>query len=139
MTPEKRKPATGCSRGGSSKTVQLAGERSEATSKVTFRLGLGAEVFAVTGRIAETLRLLVRMGSQGFTSGEASPLRWARRTSHYVMCLRDLGVEIETRRERAGDATIGRYVLISVVVIVSDEGPVPPPGFGVTMEGHRAA
>lgn len=33
----------------------------------------------LTGREAQTLRLLVHVGPVGFTSGEALPLGWARR------------------------------------------------------------
>lgn len=73
----------------------------------------------VKGREAETLRLLVRAGSRGFTSGEASPLGWARRTSHYVFKLRSTGLPVATVCERIGDARVGRYVLQSPVILLS--------------------
>lgn len=71
------------------------------------------------GRQAQTLALLVAKGPRGFTSGEASLLGWARRTSHYIYMLRAAGLAIETVGERAGDARIGRYVLIRPVKVVA--------------------
>ncbi|WP_087138878.1 winged helix domain-containing protein [Brevundimonas diminuta] len=70
------------------------------------------------GRKAKTLALLIEKGPRGFTSGEASPLGWARRTSHYIYTLRASGLAIETVGEKAGDARIGRYVLIQPVTVV---------------------
>lgn len=82
------------------------------------RLG-GFEVL-VKGRAAQTLRLLIQKGPAGFTSGEASPLGWARRTSAYIKQLRDLGIQIVTQFERAGDALVGRYILVSPVVVLKE-------------------
>ena len=73
----------------------------------------------VKGRAAQTLLLLTQKGSRGFTSGEASPLGWAKRTSHYIHQLRKLGFEIVTLPEKDGDVVIGRYVLTQRVVIVA--------------------
>jgi hypothetical protein len=75
----------------------------------------------VTGRLAQTLALLIRTGPAGFTSGEASPLGWARRTSDYVLKLRALGVPIATTLETAGDARVGRYSLTEPVAAVCSE------------------
>lgn len=79
---------------------------------ICFRLSPDAEPITVVGREAQTLALLAARGPQGFTSGEASPLGWGRRTSAYVYKLRRLGVPIETTREGTPDgACIGRYRL----------------------------
>lgn len=76
-------------------------------------------LIVVEGRAAQTLLLLKQKGSRGFTSGEASTLGWAKRTSHYIHQLRKLGFQIVTVREKEGDVTIGRYVLMQRVVIVA--------------------
>lgn len=74
----------------------------------------------VKGRMAQTLLLLMQCGSKGFTAGEASPLGWARRTSHYVHELRQLGFPIVTKWEEAGDARVGRYILVASVSVVAE-------------------
>lgn len=74
----------------------------------------------VRGRDAETLKLLIRQGALGFTSGEASPLGWARRTSHYIFKLRRAGFPIMTVREKAGDACVGRYSLNAPIEVISE-------------------
>lgn len=73
----------------------------------------------VGGRLAQTLALLIQCGNRGVTAGEASPLGWARRTSHYVHGLRQLGFPILTQWEEAGDARVGRYVLAAPVAVVA--------------------
>jgi len=81
----------------------------------------GDPVSVPGGRAAETMRLLIFHRARGFTSGEASVYRWARRTSEYIRCLRVLGVPIVTRRERASDGTsVGRYILDAEVLVVHD-------------------
>lgn len=84
---------------------------------------LGGRALEVKGRAAQTLALLIKAGATGFTSGEASPLGWARRTSAYIKHLRDLGVSIVTQYEKAGDARIGRYILMEPVVVLRGEVP----------------
>ncbi len=75
--------------------------------------------FTVNGRLAQTLGLLLTTGAQGFTSGETSPLAWARRTSAYVHKLRRLGVPIATTREATSDgAVVARYSLAGAVVLI---------------------
>jgi len=118
MTMENEKPAPVATGSGLSKSVRLAGERLETTPKLTFTLGPDRELITTTGREAETLRLLIKTGPRGFTSGEASSLGWARRTSHYIFRLRRRGVEIETVRELIDGARVGRYVLKSPVVLI---------------------
>lgn len=76
-------------------------------------------VVTVTGREAQTLAFLIERGPAGFTSGEASPLGWARRTSAYVFKLRRLGLPIGTTRETTPDgATVARYALSGPVAVV---------------------
>ena len=73
----------------------------------------------VCGREAQTLRLLLTTGAAGFTSGEASPLGWARRTSHYVMKLRRAGFPILSSLESTPDgARVARYALAARVELV---------------------
>jgi hypothetical protein len=92
---------------------------------LAFKLAPDGHPIRVTGRLAQTLALLVKVGPAGFTSGEASPLHWARRTSHYIRELRRLGVPIATQREAAGDAVIGRYILTGPVSVI-DQGEGAP-------------
>ena len=74
------------------------------------------------GREAQTLALLIDRGLRGFTSGDASALGWARRTSHYIFRLRAAGLDIETMREKVGDAVIGRYTLRTAVTVIARHG-----------------
>lgn len=113
-------PATVAAVHGSRVSVQLVGERRNPTQTQAFRIAPDGDQMAVRGREAQTLRLLVEKGPRGFTSGEASPLHWARRTSQYVHKLRRLGVDVATVREQVGDARIGRYILNSPVVLLPD-------------------
>ena len=124
MTLNVERPAFGGDRGGPSMGVPggipMKNSRNGASAQhqLTFRLPPDGGPLTVYGRMAQTLALLVSTGPQGFTSGEASPLGWARRTSHYVLKLRELGVPITTTREQAGDARVGRYSLAGPVLIV---------------------
>lgn len=129
MDDDKEKPATGGDRGGPRKGVSRGAERRKdsrqpgrAQDRLTFRLASDGERLTVFGRVAQTLRLLVEVGPHGFTSGEASPLGWARRTSHYVLRLRQAGVPISTTREPAGDAVVGRYALAGPVHLEPEAG-----------------
>ena len=88
---------------------------------VHFKLAPDATTQTAVGREAQTLRLLVAVGPKGLTSGEASPLGWARRTSEYIRGLRARGVPIVTQMEDAGDARVGRYSLAGPVWIVGPE------------------
>ena len=74
------------------------------------------------GREAQTLDLLIQCGGAGVTSGEASPLGWARRTSAYIKKLRDGGVNITTSREPASGAIVGRYRLLDSFTVVASHG-----------------
>ena len=90
---------------------------------LTVRLLTAGQPITVHGRLAQTLALLIRVGARGFTSGEASPLGWARRTSHYVFVLRGLGVPIGKTLEPTPDgARVARYHLTAPVVVVVAKG-----------------
>ena len=126
MAEHIERPATGANRGGPSKVFSRAAEHQEDTSKaaraqhaLTFKLQPDGEPITVFGRLAQTMDLLIRVGANGVTSGEASPLGWARRTSHYVHRLRQLGVQIGTTRENLTDARVGRYALTAPVTVVN--------------------
>jgi hypothetical protein len=128
MEIENRRPATGSIRSGPS--ICVTGKRhkhrcfTEPNSQtgITFQIDPGGPQIRVTGRVAQTLNLLLAVGPRGFTPGEASPLGWARRSSDYVFRLRRLGVAIATISETMGDCRIGRYVLQSRVALVTDGG-----------------
>lgn len=81
--------------------------------------GDAGKVVILTGRTAQTLLLLMESGQSGLTSGDASVLGWARRTSAYIHRLRSFGFEITTTRETTSDGScIGRYHLIDNVDIL---------------------
>jgi hypothetical protein len=82
----------------------------------------GAPITA-RGRDAQTLRLLLSTGAMGFNSGEASPLGWARRTSHYIFKLRRAGIPIATTWETTADgARVARYTLAARLEVVTEGG-----------------
>jgi hypothetical protein len=84
------------------------------------KLSPDGEPFRLSRREAQTLALLIERGSLGFTSGEASPVGWARRTSEYIRKLRSKGVAIVTTREAVADgARVGRYVLTAPAELAS--------------------
>jgi len=114
---EKAPPTVGAARGAGrlhSRTGKPSNRNTKQVNRkprLTFGAADGIRI-TVTGRQAQTLALLIERGLRGFTSGEASPFGWARRTSHYISCLRKLGLQIETRWELAGEGVrVGRYVL----------------------------
>lgn len=125
MTPEKINPAAGCAAdvrdasqaAGRADHNTTAGASKASTAGLTVRLD--DRTLIVRGRLAQTLALLIERGARGFPSGEASPLGWARRTSHYVHKLRQLGFPILTQWEGAGDARVGCYVLATSVAVVA--------------------
>ena len=81
------------------------------------------EPFRITKREVQTLRLLLERGSIGFTSGEASPLGWARRTSAYIYQLRRKGLAIATTREAVADgASVARYILTDRAEVIAEPG-----------------
>ena len=124
MDPQTDRPAT-LPGGEPIYVIARAADKKEISQRpagvqwLCFKLELEGATLRVTGRSAQTLGLLLKVGPAGFTSGEASPLHWARRTSHYIRELRLLGVAIVTLREPAGDAVIGRYVLAGRVIVVA--------------------
>lgn len=80
------------------------------------------QVVPLFGRQAQTIMLLIECGPKGVTSGEASPLGWAKRTAAYVHKLRNIGFDIRTTYERVSDALIGRYTLMEPVAVVACPG-----------------
>ena len=129
MTTDRMNPAAGCTTNGA-RIAQLGGSQSDNTTQAAIgkptlvvRTAPDTEPVALIGRVAQTLALLMRKGAAGVTSGEASPLGWARRTSQYVFRLRGYGFEIETHREKAFDGVvIARYVLTSPVEVLQEWG-----------------
>lgn len=123
MTPQRENPAAGRTADGVRDASRAAGPSDLNTtakaSKASLTVRLDDRTLTVEGRLAQTLSLLIQCGNRGFTAGEASPLGWARRTSHYVHELRQLGFPILTQWEEAGDARIGRYILCGSVAVVA--------------------
>lgn len=124
MTPKNGNPGAGGA--GASK---VRSPKQQNTKKVTqpkpmLKVHRASDNAAMTfhGREAQTLDLLIQCGARGLTSGEASPLGWARRTSAYVKNLRDGGVNITTTREPASGAMVGRYRLLDSFTIVASHG-----------------
>ena len=126
MTPQRENPAAGRTADGVRDASRAAGRSDLNTtakaSKASLTVRLDDRTLTVEGRSAQTLALLIQCGNRGFTAGEASPLGWARRTSHYVHELRQLGFPILTRWEAAGDARVGRYILGGSVAVVARRG-----------------
>lgn len=104
----------------STSEAQTTPRSSERKQELSVQVLPSGTVIRITGkRLVQTMKLLLDTGQAGFTSGEASPLGWARRTSAYVCALRGLGVPIDTLQEHAPDgATIGRYRLSGAVVVM---------------------
>lgn len=122
MARQRENPATGRTADGVRDASRAAGRADNTTTakpdKASLTVRLDDRTLTVQGRMAQTLALLIQTENRGFTSGEASPLGWARRTSHYVRELRQLGFPILTQWEKAGDARVGRYVLTTPVAVI---------------------
>lgn len=103
--------------------ANLSSKRFGAREALTARVLPDGHPVTVKGREAQSLRLLIRVGPAGFTSGEASPLGWARRTSHYIMKLRRAGFPIGMVREGTPDGSmVGRYSLDAPVEVLAEGG-----------------
>ncbi len=85
--------------------------------RVTFRRLYDGRVFEVRGQVARTLLALVAAQDRGCTALELST--WALRLAHYILCLRRLGLEISTEREKHPGGWHGRYRLLSGVYILA--------------------
>ncbi|WP_397421064.1 hypothetical protein [Phenylobacterium sp.] len=125
MTEKNKNPgAGGAARGAGGVALGQASASSKphrSREALTAQVLPNGEPVTVVGRQAQTLRLLIARGAAGFTSGEASPLGWARRTSHYVMQLRRAGFPIGMVREPATDGSrVGRYFLGSPVAVLAE-------------------
>ncbi|WP_137803619.1 hypothetical protein [Caulobacter sp. 3R27C2-B] len=126
MTNETKNPADRCSGLGGAGADFLDSEQQHHTTacrakkpKLWVRIGTEGPDLLVEGREAQTLALLLTKGAAGFTSGEASPLAWARRTSAYVHKLRRVGVPIGLDWEQTPDGSrVGRYFLSGPVALL---------------------
>ena len=75
--------------------------------------------FSVSGKVAKTLKALVKAGRKGVTALELSNT-WALRLGHYVFVLRrEHGLAIITRREEHDGGWHGRYELLDTVEILT--------------------
>lgn len=127
MDPETMSPAAGGT-DGRARMAQQDSEHSNTTTggrarkpALAVRLLPDGVAFVVKGRCAQTLRLLVVRGGQGFTADEVRSLDWGCRLSQYLFALRRRGVRISTTRERGPDgALIGRHTLLSRVEVAND-------------------
>jgi hypothetical protein len=120
-------PAAGDTANGVRKPSRGAGRSEHNTARKADKPSLRVRIWPdgervnVEGREAQTLALLLTTGPRGFTSGEASHLGWARRTSAYIFKLRRLGLPIATARETTQDgAWVARYTLVGRVVLLTD-------------------
>ena len=112
-------------RASHSRRAHLSGARPETKPKpkkvqVTIRRHDSGLVQTVRGRNAQTLMFLRARGLTGATSGDFSVMKWGRRTSAYVFNLRGMGFEIETQREKIGDARVARYILFTAFDVLPD-------------------
>jgi hypothetical protein len=128
MHPLSMNPAA-CRTADGARNASLGGARSEDTTgrkacKHTLTVQLfDGRVLTVRGREAQTLALLIQQGARGFTSGEASPLGWARRTSAYIFKLRKAGLDIYTGTQKLPCGTnVGVYILRTVVTVIARHG-----------------
>lgn len=125
MTDQTMNPAAGDTASGARETSLSGGHpghschNQDGKAPLTFRLAPDHQPITVTGRLSQTMRLLIQTGPNGFTSGEAAPLGWSRCTGAYAHKLRGLGVPIQTALERAGDRRVGRYGLARPVVVTT--------------------
>jgi len=107
--------------------------------KLLLRVRVRGRTMTLTGREAQTLGLLILRSERGLTSGEASPLGWARRTAAYIHRLRRLGFRVTTTREPAGDASVARYRLAEPVeVLPPDDGQDVADGASDSRKGGSA-
>ena len=124
MTPQNGNPGAG---GTGASKVRLPQQQNSSNPTPTrpwleASWGAGMQI-RFHGREAQTLALLLRKDKRGFTSGQASSLGWARRTSAYVFKLRAAGLLITTIPTTiAGGVTVGRYVLTTQVQVVARYG-----------------
>ena len=87
----------------------------------------GEREFSFKGRLAWTMVQLIDAGSHGVTPIERPAPRW----SDYVFQLRNLGIDIETIREKHGgvfSGDHGRYVLHSDVRLIEVIDPAQASG-----------
>ncbi|MBP7482056.1 MAG: hypothetical protein KA788_05920 [Lacunisphaera sp.] len=121
MTPQNGNPGAGgagASKGRSSKQ-QNTNKVTQPKAMLKVHRASDNSTHVFHGRDAQTLDMLIQLGALGVTSGEASVVGWARRTSAYIKNLRDAGVQISTTREPASGAMVGRYHLLDSLTVVA--------------------
>ena len=123
MTRKTQKPRRG--HAGASKSHSTAKQNNPKTTKVRpwIEVLWGSNQLRFDGREAQTLALLLQHGPEGFTSGQASSLGWARRTSAYIHKLRKAGLQIHTAMQTLPcGASVGLYSLRTTVAVVARHG-----------------
>ena len=123
MSRKKKNP--GACNAGASKTRSTAKQNSSQPNRVRpwIEVSWGSDQVRFDGREAQTLVLLLQYGAAGFTSGQASSLGWARRTSAYIHKLRKAGLKIHTAMQTLPcGATVGAYSLVTTVTVVARHG-----------------
>lgn len=124
MTPQNGNPGAGGAGASKVRSPQQRNNPKPTPTRPWLEASWGAGVqIRFHGREAQTLALLLRKGKRGFTSGQASPLGWARRTSAYIFKPRAAGLVITTTPTTiAGGVTVGRYVLVTLVQVIARHG-----------------
>jgi len=121
MTPQNGNPGAGGAGASKGRSYKQQNTNKVTQPKAMLKVHRAADntEFTFGGRNAQTLDVLIQLGAYGVTSGEASVLGWARRTSAYIKNLRDAGVQISTTRELASGAMVGRYHLLDSLTVVT--------------------
>lgn len=124
MTPQNGNPGAGGAGASKVRSPQQQNSSKPTPTRPWLEVSWGAGMqIRFHGREAQTLALLLRKGKRGFTSGQASPLGWARRTSAYIFKLRAAGLVITTTPTTiAGGVTVGCYVLVTQVQVIARHG-----------------
>ena len=124
MTPQNGNPGAGGAGASKVRSPQQQNNTKPTPTRPWLEVSWGAAtVVCFHGREAQTLALLLHQGASGFTSGQASPLGWARRTSAYIFKLRAAGLVITTTPTTiGGGVTVGRYVLVTPVTVIARHG-----------------
>ncbi len=92
--------------------------KDEPVGKLIVTLETG-QTISVSGKQAiKTIKQLFRKGLRGLTAFEMPP---AFRLAAYIHKLREIGIDIETKRERHEGSTHARYILRTAIIAF---GPV---------------
>ena len=122
MVKKRENPAAGHTGGGVGNGSRGADEvkgTSTLRTPAGLSISLANEIVTVSGRLAQTLQVLIQRGASGLSTDEAARLGWARRLSDYIAKLKKRGVPICKVWERTADgARIGRYLLCGPFSVV---------------------